>query len=309
MKLSLDEVDTLLPDYQSPLTIYNSTTTLSNPTAGANMSMAWHTYEADGMSKTAGAHCSLYNTTQQSIVSFANNSRVISPTIVSYDNLIKFSSNLFTEIHLPIRSNSQLASNFSSLLTYIAIVMWLYGSLEGSIQYSPKTLLVQISEEDTKLLSNNLLFSLNETAGMFTLNSENVLGALEQILMNTTIAMITSMGHMTLVNTSVVHDKLIWVYHCQRLWIIYATALALTATYGGIALLCMLKNRGESDLTFWDIVQATRSSDLDAVVKEEKLREAKKDTMLQYEAVEGMDTDRNTSGVFVLARPCHKGWS
>ncbi|KAK0505465.1 hypothetical protein EDD18DRAFT_1098824 [Armillaria luteobubalina] len=152
-------------------------------------------------------------------------------------------------------------------------------------------------------------FSLNETAGMFTPNSENVLGALEQILVNTTVAMITSMGHRTLVNASVVQDKLIRVYHNQRLWIIYATALALTATCGGIALVCMLKNGEESDLTFWDIVRETRSSDLDAVVKGEKLGDPGKDTMLQYGAVEGMDADRNTSGVFVLAMPHHEGWS
>ncbi|KAK0184143.1 hypothetical protein F5146DRAFT_1145786 [Armillaria mellea] len=308
-ELSPDEVDTLLPDYQSPLTIYNSTGSLSDPTTGANMSMAWHTYEADDTSTTAGTHCSLYNTTQQSVISFANNTRVISPTIISYDNLIKFSSDLFTYTHLPIGSNSMLAFDFSPLLTYVAIVSWLYGSLEGSIQYSPKVLLAQFSEEDANLSSNNLLFSLNETAGTFTPNSENVLGALEQILVNTTVAMITSMGHITLVNASVVQDKLIWVYHGQRLWIIYATALALTATSGAITLVCMLKNGGESDLTFWDIVRATRSSELDTVVEGEKLGDVGKDTMLQYEPVKEMGTDRNASGVFVLAKPHHEGWS
>ncbi len=118
--------------------------------------------------------------------------------------------------------------------------------------------------------------------------------------------MITSMGHTTLVNASVVQDKLIWVYHGQRLWIIYATALALTATCGGFGLVCMLKNGGESNLTFWDIVRATRSSDLDAVVKEKKLGDARKDAMLQYDAVKGMDADRYASGVFVLATPRHK---
>ncbi|PBK65011.1 hypothetical protein ARMSODRAFT_1022714 [Armillaria solidipes] len=308
-ELSLDEVDALLPDSQSLPTIYNSTDSLSNPTAGANMSMAWRTYEADGRSKTSGAHCSLYNTTQQSVVLFVNNTRVISPAIISYDNLTKFSSNLFTSTHLPIGGNNTLVSDFSPLLTYVAIVSWLYGSLAGSIQYSPKALLAHLSSGDKELLSNNLLFSLNETAGTFTPNSENVLGALEQILVNTTVAMITSMGHTTLVNASVVQDQLVWVYHGQRLWIIYATALALTATCGGIALVCMLKNGGESDLTFWDIVRATRSSDLDAVVEGERLGDAGKDTMLQYEAVKGMDTDRNASGVFVLARPRHEGSS
>ncbi len=39
-ELSLDVVDTLLPNYQSPLTIYNSTSSLSDPTTGVNMSIA-----------------------------------------------------------------------------------------------------------------------------------------------------------------------------------------------------------------------------------------------------------------------------
>ncbi len=308
-ELSLNEVDALLPDYDAHPTVYNSTSSFSDPTTGANMSMAWRTYEADGKSNTAGARCSLYNTTQQSIVSFVNNTRIISPAIISYDNLTKFSSDLITDIHLPlVGSNSKFISDLSPLLTYIAIVMWLYGSLGGSIKYSPEMLVPELSSEDTKLLSNNLLFSLNETAGTFTPNSENVISALEQILVNATVAMITSMGHTTLVNASVVQNQLIWVYHHQRLWIIYATALALTATSGGIALVCMLKNGGESDLTFWDIVRTTRSSDLNAVVEGEKLGDAGKDTMLQY-AVQGKDPDRNTSGVFVLARSRHKGSS
>ncbi len=61
-------------------------------------------------------------------------------------------------------------------------------------------------------------------------------------------------------------------------------------------------------MTFWDIVRTTRSSDLNAVVEGEKLGDAGKDTMLQY-AVQGKDPDRNTSGVFVLARSRHKGSS
>ncbi len=144
---------------------------------------------------------------------------------------------------------------------------------------------------------------------MFTPSNENVLSTLEQILVNTTVVMITSMGHMTLVNASVVQDKLIWIYHGQRLWIIYATALALTATSSGFTLVCMLKNGGESDLTFWDIVRATRSSDLDAVVEEEKLGDVRKDTMLQYDAVKVMNTDRHASGAFILATPRYKGSS
>ncbi len=91
-----------------------------------------------------------------------------------------------------------------------------------------------------------------------------------------------------------------------ELWIVYATALAVTAVCRAVGLACMLKDGEESSLDFWDIVRATRSSELDAIVDGEKRGDAGKDTMLQY-AVQGKDSDANTSGVFVLARPRHKG--
>ncbi len=82
--------------------------------------------------------------------------------------------------------------------------------------------------------------------------------------------------------------------------------IGLNSDMRWFGLVCMLKNGGESDLTFWDIVRATRSSDLDAVVQEEKLGDARKDAMLQYDAVKGMNADRYASGIFVLATPRHK---
>ncbi len=98
--------------------------------------------------------------------------------------------------------------------------------------------------------SNNL-FSVNKTAGTFTPNNENVSSALEQILVNATVALITYWGQTTTVDASVVQDQLVWVYHIQRLWIVYATALAVTAACGAVGLACILKNGEDRDLTFW----------------------------------------------------------
>ncbi len=55
-------------------------------------------------------------------------------------------------------------------------------------------------------------------------------------------------------------------------------------------------------------VRATKNLELEAVVEGEKLWNAGKDILpLQYEAVQGMYVDRNTSGVLVLARSRHEG--
>ncbi len=75
-----------------------------------------------------------------------------------------------------------------------------------------------------------------------------------------------------------------------------------TAACGVVGLACMLKNGEDSDVAFWDIVRATRNSELDAVVEGDKHRDTGKDTMLQY-AVQGKDSDANASGIFVLTRP------
>ncbi|KAG7439750.1 uncharacterized protein BT62DRAFT_1036690 [Guyanagaster necrorhizus] len=154
-------------------------------------------------------------------------------------------------------------------------------------------------------MSSNV-FSVNETARTFTRNNDNVVSALEQIPVNVTIALITAMSDATVANASVVQDQLIWVYHSQRLWIIYGTSLALTAACCAIRSPSILQDRQDSDLAFWDIVRETRN--LDAVVEEEKSGKTRGDTLLQY-AVQGKNPDTDTSGVFVLTRPHHKGSS
>ncbi len=58
-----------------------------NATAyGSNITVAWQSYNIEGDSVVKGPPCSLFNTTQQSIVSFFNNTGVIIPRIVSYLN-------------------------------------------------------------------------------------------------------------------------------------------------------------------------------------------------------------------------------
>ncbi|KAK0462303.1 uncharacterized protein EV420DRAFT_1761573 [Desarmillaria tabescens] len=297
--LSTDEVNAMLwQNPHFPATVYNATSNLTNPSTGANMSMAWRTYNSNGESTTAGARCSLYNTTQQSVVSFVNNTGIISPSIISYNAKYHFEQSFSCGA---VHGRNPL---YPQLAAFLTIVGWLYNQLNGSILYSLPNSTVHDWISSTNLMTSNL-FSINETARTFTPNIENVTGALEQILVNVTVALITYMGHTAVVNASVAQDQLIWVYHSQRLWIIYGTALILTAVCGVVGLVCMLKDGEDRDLTFWDIVRATRNSELDAVVEAENGAHTGKDTMLQY-AVQGKDSDANTSGVFVLARSCHE---
>ncbi|SJL15171.1 uncharacterized protein ARMOST_18657 [Armillaria ostoyae] len=230
----------MVPSDGDLTTVYNATYNIDRTTyLVANMSMAWRTtYDANGNTTIAGARCSLYNTTQQSVVSFSMN-----------------------------RFHGPVAVVFKTAIT------------SSTLRPGPPTHPCGIGFM-TSLTERSNLFSLNETAGTFTPNSENVVNALEQILLNATVALISSMGHTTTVNPSVAEDKLVWVYHVQRLWI----------------------NGEDSDLTFWDIGRATRNSELDAVVEGEK----RGDTGVQN-TVQEMDLEANTSGVFILARPRRKG--
>ncbi|PBK64987.1 hypothetical protein ARMSODRAFT_978674 [Armillaria solidipes] len=297
-ELGMDEVNTMLwQNIHFPATVYDATYNLTDPSTGANLSMVWHMYHADGKSTAAGACCLLYNTTQQSVVSFVNNTRIISPSIISYNAKYHFEPSFACGA---VHGRNPLYPELASFLT---IVAWLYNQLNRSILYSLPNSTVQNWFSGTKLMTSTSLFLINQTVRTFTPNSENVSRALEQILVNVMVAMITSMGHTTMVNASMAQDELIWVYHVQRLWIIYATALAVTAVCGAVRLACILKNGEDSNLTFWDIVWATRNSELD-VVEREKLGDAVKETMLQY-AVQGRDSDMNTSGVFALTRSRH----
>ncbi len=298
-ELDTDEADTMVPSDDDSTTLYNATYDInSTPFLATNMTIASRTYDANGKLTIDGARCWLYNTTQQSVVSFVNNVGTISPSIISYnDSPIKFpgagigcnSTSLQDEVPDPL------------LISYATIETWLYSQLAGSIMIVGGS--TPSFTTDTSVF-HTTLFSLNETARTLTPKSKNIGHALEQILVNATVALITSSGQTTMVNALV--PRLVWVYHGQRLWIVYATALAVTAVCRAVGLACMLKDGEESSLDFWDIVRATRSSELDAIVDGEKRGDAGKDTMLQY-AVRGKDSDANTSGVFALARPRHKG--
>ncbi len=307
-ELAIGEANTMLPVSQNNLTVYNAT--ILNPLGLIEpISIAWRTYDTNGTSTVAGTRCSLYNTTQQSVVSFVNNTGMISPSIISYNSPV----NTDDVRTCPEFDESSNATSVS-LYTYAVVGRWLFGQLYGAFEHL-------LPAEQTKgsqafwgpsfdsfpfHLSTNNLFSLNETAGTFTPNNKNVSSALEQMLVNVTVALITYWGQTTVVDASVAQDQLVWVYHVQRLWIIYATALAVTAACGAVGLACILKNGEDRDLTFWDIVRATRNSELDAAVEGDKHGDAGKDMMLQY-AVQGRDLEANISGVFVLARPRNKG--
>ncbi len=300
-ELDVDEVNTMLPILDtSNRIVYNAMDTY--PGFTGPMSMSWRTYDAGGKSSNAGTRCWLYNTTQQSVVSFINNTAMISPSIISYDSLVNTDPlTVLAACPVPGSNNSSLP-----FYTYKVVELWLFRQLEGSIKRvaAPDDLLPPqewLQSTGFTLVSSNL-FSLNETAGTFTPKSENVSSALEQILVNVTVALIAFMDHTIAVNASVTQDQLVWVYHVQGLWIVYVTALVVTATCGAIALACMLKDGEDSDLTFWDIVRVTRNAELDAVIEGEKRGDTGKDTMLQY-TVQREDSGANASGVFVLARP------
>ncbi|KAK0240997.1 hypothetical protein EDD85DRAFT_934124 [Armillaria nabsnona] len=305
-ELTIDEVITMLPFSQetSERTMYNTTSPVGELILEP-LSIAWRTYDTNGKSTVAGTRCLLYNTTQHSVVSFVNNTGMIFPSIISYNNLVNTDPAAIMET-CPVPGGSRNATSVS-LYTYVVVGNWLFGQLYGALTWTDGVPAYWFPNADFSFdLASNNLFSLNETAGTFTPNNKNVSGALEQILVNLTVALITHWGQTTMVDASVAQDQLVWVYDIQRLWIVYATALAVTVACGAVGFACILKNGEDSDLTFWDILRATRNSELDAVVEGEKRGDAGGSTMLQY-AVQGKDLEANTSGVFILARPHRKG--
>ncbi|KAK0241018.1 hypothetical protein EDD85DRAFT_948112 [Armillaria nabsnona] len=311
-ELAIDEANTMLPVSQEigDRTVYSAT--ILRPVAWplGPISIAWRTYDTNGKSTVAGTRCSLYNTTQQSVVSFVNNTGMISPSIISYNGPVNTDEHTIIEVCPALGGSSDATS--VSLYAYVLVGNWLFGQLYGALErlqpeQSDGTHTQWYPNADSSFnVATNNLFSLNETAGTFTPNSKNVSSALEQILVNVTVALITHWDQTIMVDASVAQDQLVWVYHIQRLWIIYATALAVTAACGAVGFACILKNGEDGDLTFWDIVRATRNSELDAVVEGDKRGDVGKATMLQY-AVQERDLDANTSGVFILARPRRKG--
>ncbi|PBK65007.1 hypothetical protein ARMSODRAFT_1087652 [Armillaria solidipes] len=310
-ELAIDEANTMLP-IQSIYTriVYNAT---NSPGGDIEpMSIAWRTFDTNGKSTIGGTRCALWNTTQQSVVSFVNNTGMISPSIISYNSPVN--TDLLAIIKMCSESGDSSNATSVSLYSYAVVGNWLFEQLNGSLICETEDILngdgtftyCYPSADPPLNMATNNLFSQNETAGTLSPNSQNVSTALEQILVNLTVALITHWGQTTMVDASVAQDQLVWVYHIQRLWIIYATALAVAAACGAVGLACVLKNGEDSDLTFWDIVRATRNSELDAVVEGEKRGDAGKATMLQY-TVQERDLETNTSGVFILARPRRKG--
>lgn len=79
----------------------------------------------------------------------------------------------------------------------------------------------------------------------------------------------------------------------------------LPVVCGAVELACILMDR-ESDMESWNIVEATRKSELDVAVEGEKHTDAGKDTMLQYDVPMENDLDMTPSGVFVQARSRHE---
>ena len=142
------------------------------------------------------------------------------------------------------------------------------------------------------------LFVLNETAATFSPRSEDIKTALEQILVNSTVALISSSPETTTVNASVAQNQLVWVYDARRLWVTYIIALTSALFCGAIGLVCMMKNGEIRDLSFSDIAEATRNAELDNVFKEGSDEEAKKLSVLQY-GVQSSD-GRKDSRVFGL---------
>ncbi|KAK0475403.1 hypothetical protein IW261DRAFT_1595410 [Armillaria novae-zelandiae] len=292
-ELDMDEVITMVPSDDDLTTLYNSTYNIDMATyLVTNMSMAWRSdNDANGNSTIAGACCSLYNTTQQAVVSFVNNFGNISPHIISYDSLIEDKS--LSRQSCGTLQDSSYPQDVEYWNTYALVQNWLYDQLNGIIVRTTSG----SSTTVTNLLASTNLFSLNETAGTFTPNSENVVNALEEILVNATVGLITSSGQTTMVNAWVVHDQLVWVYHGGRLWVIYSTVLAVTATCGVIALVCTRKDREDKNSTFHDYIKVSGNSELDAAEGHRG-----KDTG----EVRDRDMEANTSGVFILARPRRK---
>ncbi len=183
-ELSMDEVNRLVPSTVPYTVVYNAKYT------GMNMSMAWHMYGTNGQSTATGALCSLSNTTQQSVVSFVTTTEHFPQYCIPRPCKVRLCVGF--EYRCVTLQDSDVSSH-----NYAYIVTWLYDQLNGTLLRIPLNDSVPaftwIPATNFNLISNNL-FSLNETAGTFTPNSNNVIGALEQILVNATVALITSLA-------------------------------------------------------------------------------------------------------------------
>ncbi|KAK0454680.1 hypothetical protein EV421DRAFT_1729832 [Armillaria borealis] len=249
----------------------------------ADIAMAWRTYNASNESAASG----------QSTVSFVNNTGIISPRILSYnDPYASF------DIPTPKCNESGPIRNSSSSveayhISYFAIANWLFKQLSGSIDY------VHVGPQgwDTKTeVMMTDLFSLNDTARTFSENTVDIKGTLERMLVNATVALIRLAGDTTTVDAAVARDLFVWVYDAHRLWITYSiTALGMTFVCGVLGLVCIMRNGEAGDVSFLDIAKATRNTELDDVFGEWVDEDTRDRSILQYgicRRMDGLDTSR-----------------
>ncbi len=112
-ELGIDEVNKLVPSTVPYTVVYNATYT------GTNMSMAWRMYGANGQSTATGAHCSLYNTTQQSVVSFINNNGTISPSIISRSLAKYYSASVSNTSCISLQDSDVSSHNYAYIVTWL----------------------------------------------------------------------------------------------------------------------------------------------------------------------------------------------
>ncbi|KAK0486099.1 hypothetical protein IW261DRAFT_1663481 [Armillaria novae-zelandiae] len=170
---------------------------------------------------------------------------------------------------------------------------WLFKQLSGSIDY------VHVQTTGNGALSTDVmttnLFSLNDTARTFSENTADIKGALERMLVNATVALISSAGETTTVDASVARDLFVWVYDANRLWIIYSIALGVSFVCGVLGIVCIIRNGEAGDIAFSDIAKVTRNTELDDVFGEWVDEDTRDRSILQYgirRRVDGLDTSR-----------------
>ncbi|KAK0439281.1 uncharacterized protein EV420DRAFT_1734129 [Desarmillaria tabescens] len=183
-------------------TVYNGTYEFYND--GINVIVAWQRYYLNGDSIVGGVLCSLFNITQRSTVSFFNNTGVIVPRIISYNEPYKalIPQNVSSDCggpHVPKTSFTQ-----SYYLSYSALMEWLALRLRGTISYR--------SAQQWDFMSSVIdssLFVVNETAVTFSPRGASVKTALEQVLVNLTVALIGAGREMTTVNATIMLNQLV----------------------------------------------------------------------------------------------------
>ncbi|KAK0220708.1 hypothetical protein IW262DRAFT_1494690 [Armillaria fumosa] len=275
--------------------VYNSTSAIIGH-SGWNFTMAWRTYHGPNEDiVVAGVQCAIYNATQRAVVSFVNNTAIISPSVISFND--PFSISDHNSDCAAIESGGTPPAGLSSRATYTVIMSWLCNQLYGYIGFTSVGDSRWFSE--TNVLTSNL-FSMNETAQTFSPNHPDMRRALEETLINATIALISSEGDTTMVEASVARDQLVWVYHSLRLWIPYVVALVCTAMCGAAGLTCIVKNEEVGDLGFSAIARAIRNEDLDDVFGAGADEDVEEDAVLKY-GLQSKD-GRGRFRVFELAK-------